>query len=110
MQPQSHRDTEKKLGFGGGRSDAPFFVALGIIGGTYIFLIVAMLGADLAYTSLGAMGGALASEPIWYAIKLRLISCMGTAFLSVMVGVPLGDVLSLGGGVDEGRGQWVLAR
>jgi len=84
------------------RSDAPFFVALGVIGATYIFLIVAMLVADVAYTTPGDMRGALASGPIRYAIKLSLLSCTVTAALSVIVGVPLGYLLSSRGEV-EGR-------
>ena len=39
------------------RGDAPFFVALGVMGATYIFLIVAMLVADVAYTTPGDMRG-----------------------------------------------------
>jgi molybdate transport system permease protein len=83
------------------RSDAPFFVALGVIGATYIFLIVAMLVADVAYTTPHDVGVALASEPIRFAIKLSLFSCTVTAVLSVIVGVPLGYLLSSRG--DGGR-------
>src|SRR3989442_1762045 len=90
------------------RSDAPFFVALGIIAATYIVLIVAMLGADLAYTSLGDMGVALKSGPIRYAIKLSLLSCTVTAVLSVIVGVPLGYLLSSRGRID-GQRNWMLS-
>ncbi|HEV8293349.1 MAG TPA: ABC transporter permease [Tepidisphaeraceae bacterium] len=84
------------------RSDAPFFVALGVIGATYIFLIGAMLVADVVYTTPGDIGVALASEPIRFAIKLSLFSCTVTAVLSVIVGVPLGYLLSSRGTV-EGR-------
>src|SRR3954469_23636860 len=86
------------------RSDAPFFVALGVIGGTYILLIAAMLVADVAYTTPGDMRGAMASGPIRYAIKLSLVSCTVTAFLSVIVGVPLGYLLSSRGEVERARG------
>ncbi|HEV8604228.1 MAG TPA: ABC transporter permease [Tepidisphaeraceae bacterium] len=85
------------------RSDAPFFVALGVIGATYVFLIVAMLGADVAYTSVGDMGRALESEQIRFAIKLSLISCTVTAVLSVIVGVPLGYLLSSRGAIEAGE-------
>jgi molybdate transport system permease protein len=91
------------------QSDAPFFVALGVIGATYVVLIVAMLGADVAYTSVGDMARALESEQIRFAIKLSLISCTVTAVLSVIVGVPLGYLLSSRGRVDGGKGNWVLA-
>src|SRR6185295_4723190 len=57
------------------KSDMPFFVALSVIGATYIVLIVAMLVADVAYTTPGDVGVALSSEPIQFAIKLSLFSC-----------------------------------
>src|SRR5947207_11927390 len=85
------------------RGDAPFFVALGVIGASYIFLIAAMLVADVAYTTPGDMRAALASEPIRFAIKLSLISCTVTAGLSVIVGVPLGYLLSSRGEVEKRR-------
>src|SRR3989440_7681670 len=85
------------------RGDAPFFVALGVIGASYIFLIAAMLVADVAYTTPGDMRAALGSEPIRFAIKLSLISCTVTAGLSVVVGVPLGDLLSSRGEVEKRR-------
>ena len=91
------------------RSDAPFFVALGVIGATYIFLIAAMLVADVAYTTPRDIRAALASEPIRFAIKLSLISCTVTAVLSVIVGVPLGYLLSSRGEV-EGRRRGFGAR
>ena len=103
MQPHT------KLAYGWGGSDAPFFISLGIIGATYIFLIVAMLGADLAYTSLGDMGVALKSEPIQYAIKLSLLSCTVTAILSVIVAVPLGYLLSSRGRIDGQRNSLLSA-
>jgi molybdate transport system permease protein len=82
------------------RSDAPFFVALGVIGSAYILLIAAMLVADVIYTTPNDVGVALSSEPIRFAIKLSLFSCTVTAVLSLMVGVPLGYLLSSRG---EGR-------
>src|SRR5712671_4552307 len=91
------------------RSDAPFFVALGVIGATYIVLIAAMLVADVAYTTPRDIREALASEPIRFAIKLSLISCTVTAGLSVIVGVPLGYLLSSRGEV-EGRRRGFGAR
>src|SRR5438105_957162 len=86
------------------RGDAPFFVALGVIGATYILLIAAMLVADVAYTTPRDISGALSSEPIRYAIKLSLFSCTITAVLSVIVGVPLGYLLSSRGAEGGGRG------
>jgi molybdate transport system permease protein len=94
-------------------SDAPFLVSLGILGGSYIVLIVAMLLADVEFLARHAVsapadspaaqllnlwnaffGNALASREIRYAIWLSLISCSVTAMLSLWVAVPLGYVMS----------------
>lgn len=76
------------------RSDRPFFVALGILGGLYVFLIVAMIAADFAYTSFGDLGGALKSPDIRYAVVLSLVSSVVSALLSLVVAIPLGYLLS----------------
>ena len=75
-------------------SDAPFYLGLGIIGGTYVFLILAMVAADASFTSPGQLWRALASPEIRYSLKLSLISCSLTAILSVWFAVPLGYLLS----------------
>jgi molybdate transport system permease protein len=76
------------------RSDLPFFLALGVLGGLYLALIVALLVADASFTSPGHLARALASPEIRYAIKLSLLSCSITALLSLWVAVPLGYLLS----------------
>jgi molybdate transport system permease protein len=77
-----------------GRSDVPFLVALGVLGGVYVVLIVGLLLADVFYTTPGHLWEALRSPEIRYAIKLSLISCSITAILSVWVAVPLGYLMS----------------
>ena len=57
---------------------------------TYIILIIAMIAADLSYTSPEHILSALKSEEIQYAIKLSLITCTVTMFLSLLVAIPLG--------------------
>jgi len=76
------------------RSDAPFFAGLIILGGVYVLLIVAMLAAEVAYTSPDDLLGALASEKIRYAIKLSLVSCSITTILALWVAVPLGYLMA----------------
>jgi molybdate transport system permease protein len=76
------------------RSDLPFFLALGVLGGLYLALIVALLVADASYTSPSHLWQALASREIRYAVKLSLLSCSITAILSLWVAVPLGYLLS----------------
>lgn len=92
-------------------SNVLFYLALGVIGGTYVVLILSMLLADLAYmvgetaeASRGAEGlnwvtqspvvRALADRKIQYSIWLSLISCTLSAVLSVVVAVPMGFLIS----------------
>jgi molybdate transport system permease protein len=78
----------------GHRSNRVFYWCLGLLGGTYVLLIVAMLVSDLAATSPRHVLEALAKPEIRFAIKLSLITCSITAILSLLVGVPLGYLLS----------------
>ena len=78
----------------GRRSNHVFYWCLGLLGGTYVVLILAMLVADLAYTSPRHFLAALGKPEIRYAVALSLISCSITAILSLWVGVPLGYLLS----------------
>lgn len=63
---------------------------MGVIASTYIVLILAMMLADLSYTTPGHILEALQSREIQYAIKLSLITCTVTMILSVIVAIPLG--------------------
>jgi molybdate transport system permease protein len=99
------------------RSDVPFYTILGLIGGTYVVLIAAMLVADAAYMIGGTEStvahpewsrdhpwlsplinnpivAALADPDIQYSIKLTLLSCTATAILSLFVAIPVGYLLS----------------
>ncbi len=84
------------------RSDRAFFSGLGVLGGVYIFLVVAMLLADGSYAFFGRdkdieghpIAAALANPKIQYAIALSLISCTITTILSLWVSVPIGYVMS----------------
>jgi molybdate transport system permease protein len=74
--------------------DKPFLWALGILGGAYALLIVAMILADLHYTTWGHLWGALGSPEIRFAIRLSLLSSSASAILSLYVAIPLGYLLS----------------
>ncbi len=76
------------------RSDVPFYLALGLLGGLYAGLIAALLVVDLAHTSFGDIGRAFRSPEIRSAVWLSLLSCSASAILSVWVAVPLGYLLS----------------
>jgi len=68
----------------------PFYVVMGVIASTYIILILAMIVADLSFTTPNHIVKALQSKEIQYAIKLSLITCTITMFLSLLVAIPLG--------------------
>ncbi len=76
------------------RSTLAFYLGLGLIGGLYVGLIVAMLLADVLFTTPGHLWDALQSREIRYAIKLSLVSCFVTTLLSLWVAVPLGYLLA----------------
>jgi molybdate transport system permease protein len=76
------------------RSDLPFYLGFGLLGGLYVFLIVAMLLADASFTAPKHFWQALQSREIRYAIQLSLLSCSLTALLSVWVAVPIGYLMS----------------
>ncbi|QDU28115.1 Sulfate transport system permease protein CysW [Anatilimnocola aggregata] len=85
-------------------SDWPFFAVIGGLGGSYVLLIVALLVADLAYTSPKHFAAALAKPEIQHAVRLTLISCSISALLSVWVATPLGYILSR----FTFRGRWLI--
>ncbi len=79
---------------GRGSSDKGFLICLGLLGSIYVALIVALLLADLSFTSPKHLWQALQSREIRYAIKLSLISCTLTTILSLWMAVPIGYLLS----------------
>jgi molybdate transport system permease protein len=76
------------------RANARFYTALALLGGIYVVLVVAMVVADVFYTTPGRLAEALRSPEIRYAIRLSLVSCLTTAILSLWVAVPLAYLLS----------------
>ncbi len=76
------------------RPDWPFFTGLAILSSVYLLLIVAMLVADLSFTTPHHLLRALASPEIRYSIKLSLITCTLTTLLSLWIAVPTGYLMS----------------
>lgn len=76
------------------KSDKPFYIILSIISITYILLILAMIWADLNFTTTNAIAEALKSEEIRFAIKLSLFTCTVTTLLSLIVAIPVGYLLT----------------
>src|SRR5215203_2782954 len=75
-------------------SDIPFFTVMWGLGGSYIVLILALLAADIAFTSPQHFMDALRKPEIQYAIRLTLVTCSISALLSILVATPLGYLLS----------------
>ena len=75
-------------------SDRRFLAALIVLGGSYVVLLLAMVAADLFYTTPGHLWRALGSEEIRYAIRLSLLSCTLTTLLSLWVAVPIGYLMA----------------
>lgn len=74
--------------------DRLFRGALAVLGGSYVLLVVLLLAADVAYSSADNILSLFAKPEIRHAVQLTLLSCTAAALLSVLVGVPLGYVLS----------------
>lgn len=85
-------------------SDTGFIVCLGILGGSYVVLILAMLFADAFFTTPGDIFDALRKPEIRYAIVLSMVSCTMTAILCLWVAIPLGYLLSR----TEFRGKGIV--
>jgi molybdate transport system permease protein len=76
------------------RPDWPFFAGLVILSSVYLLLILAMLVADLSFTTSYDLLRALASPEIQYSIRLSLISCTLTTLLSLWIAVPTAYLMS----------------
>lgn len=76
------------------RSDSPFFLLMGGLSSSFILLIVLLIVADVLYVDLTDFRDALAKPEIQSAISLTMITCTVSAMLSVLIGTPLGYLLS----------------
>jgi molybdate transport system permease protein len=76
------------------RSDGPFYAALGVFGGSYVLLIVAMVAAELGYAQLGDFARIYADKNIRYAIWLSVISATISTNLALWVSVPIAYLMS----------------
>jgi molybdate transport system permease protein len=76
------------------KSDVPFYTALGILGGSYVLLIVAMVAAELIYARPGDFARVFADQNIRDAIRLSVISSTVTTILALWVSVPIAYLMS----------------
>ncbi len=75
----------------------PLYAALGLLGGFYVLLLVALILSLFLADGLFSPGEALAflnTPPIRYALALTLGSTVLTAILSVLFAVPIGYIMS----------------
>lgn len=79
-------------------SDFPFFAALVSLGAIYLILILGMLFADAWYAATNVSGeeakAMMSNEDIQHSIRLTLITCTVSTFLSLVVAVPAGYLMS----------------
>lgn len=71
-----------------------FFLALTVLGGSYVLLIVSLLIGDLVYTRPDQVRQTLNDPSIRSAIRLSLLTCTITTILAMWVAVPLGYLLA----------------
>ena len=74
--------------------DKAFRGSLIILGGSYVLLVLALLVADIAYCSAEHLKGLFFKREIQFAAWLTLKTCTLAAILSILVGIPLGYILS----------------
>jgi molybdate transport system permease protein len=75
-------------------SEWPFWLGMGVLGGFYLVLILALLWAGASYTSKSHVLAVLESPEVRYSIKLGLLTCSLTMVLAVWVSVPLGYMMA----------------
>jgi len=75
------------------RGDRPFLWALAILGGGYLVLILAMVGANFLFLTNEGLSG-LATPEIRFAIWFSLVTSSASALLSTLIAVPIGYLMS----------------
>src|SRR3984885_12438313 len=76
------------------KSDAPFYTVLGVLGGGYVLLIVAMVAAEIGYARVADFSRIFADENIRFAIRLSVISASISTILALWVSVPIAYLMS----------------
>lgn len=76
------------------KPDMPFHALFIGLTGFFILLIVGLLVANASFTSIEDIRTALADEAIFASVRLSLVTCTITAFLSLLFAIPAGYVLA----------------
>ena len=86
------------------RSDIGFFLLLAGSSACFVILIVAMLLADIRFTSWEAFEKAFAKPEIRASLRLTLLTCTVSAILAIGVAIPLGYALAR----YQFTGRWLI--
>lgn len=76
------------------RPEWPFYAGLGLLGGTYVVLVAALLVADVLATTPGHLLEAFRAPDIRAALRLSLVSSALSTLLAMWAAVPLGYLLA----------------
>ncbi len=76
------------------QGDKAFRATLVTLGGSYVVFVLLLMAADIAFCSMENLSALFTKPEIRYSIGLTLVSCTLAAALAVIVGLPLGYVLS----------------
>jgi len=75
-------------------SDLPFFTVFLVLSFSYLLLIISLLVADAAFTSLQDIGRAFESKEIRYSFMLSMVSCTLASAVSLLIAIPIGYLMS----------------
>ena len=75
-------------------SDFPFFTIFLVLSFSYLLLIISLLVADAAFTSLQDIGRAFESKEIRYSFMLSMGSCTLSSAISLLIAIPIGYLMS----------------
>ncbi|MEM9701444.1 MAG: ABC transporter permease [Planctomycetota bacterium] len=84
------------------RGDWAFPLIGGGLSGSYVLLILLLIGADLCFVSFSEFLAALRQEEIQAAAGLTILTCTLSAVMSLWVAIPLGYFLA------RSRGRWAV--
>lgn len=86
--------TAGKRGIRRSGSDTLFFLVMSGISSCFVLLIVLMIAADIAFTSISDFADALMKPEIRSAMLLTVLTCTVSAIASVWVATPLGYLMA----------------
>lgn len=96
---------EEKRGRRRSGSDTLFFLVMGGISSCFVLLIVLMILADIAYTSVADFANAIMKPEIQSAMLLTVLTCTVSAVVSVWVATPLGYLMAR----YQFPGRWLVS-